>query len=228
VLDGADVLRRDAATGVSLEAVLASGLKHPSVVATHAWAVVTGKVRVPGARGTGGGDLIRCGQPCMCAPHQGGGAVVCLGGRGCSVLCVSCGVFLCIIFRWGSWRVQPGSTAGEWAQGPGCCGNTSVGGGDWQGMVLWCGWVVDWEWGGLEGWKRNRGVRSDVWLCFGNVRGSSAGSIVWGGGSTAGEWAEAFQCCCHTRVRYCDWQCRFGSIKEGGGALWWPDMCERR
>jgi hypothetical protein len=40
-------LRRDAATGVSLEALLASGLKHPSVVATHAWAVVTGNGQLP-------------------------------------------------------------------------------------------------------------------------------------------------------------------------------------
>jgi hypothetical protein len=45
VLDGADVLRRDAASGLSLEALLSSGLKHPGVVATMAWAVVSGKVR---------------------------------------------------------------------------------------------------------------------------------------------------------------------------------------
>lgn len=45
VLDGEAVLRREAATGLCLEALVGEQLKHPNVVSTLAWAVVTGKVR---------------------------------------------------------------------------------------------------------------------------------------------------------------------------------------
>jgi hypothetical protein len=38
------VLRREAATGLCLEALLGEKLRHPNVISTLAWAVVTGKV----------------------------------------------------------------------------------------------------------------------------------------------------------------------------------------
>jgi hypothetical protein len=46
VLEGDAVLRRDA-YGLCLEALLGERFKHPNVVATHAFAVVTGKVSGP-------------------------------------------------------------------------------------------------------------------------------------------------------------------------------------
>jgi hypothetical protein len=45
VLDGDAVLRRDAASGLCLEALLGQQLQHPNIVRTMAWAVITGEVR---------------------------------------------------------------------------------------------------------------------------------------------------------------------------------------
>ncbi|WIA44433.1 hypothetical protein OEZ86_007193 [Tetradesmus obliquus] len=47
VLDGHAVLRRDETTGFCLEALLSEQLKHPNIVRTLAWAVVTGKGKLP-------------------------------------------------------------------------------------------------------------------------------------------------------------------------------------
>lgn len=51
VLDGDAVLRRESATGLCLEALLGEQLKHPNVVSTLAWAVVTGQVSLGTATG---------------------------------------------------------------------------------------------------------------------------------------------------------------------------------
>eukprot|EP00883_Tetradesmus_obliquus_P013133 jgi/Sobl393_1/6057/SZX69651.1 len=47
VLDGHAVLRRDETTGFCLEALLSEQLKHPNIVRTLAWAVVTGEGKLP-------------------------------------------------------------------------------------------------------------------------------------------------------------------------------------
>ena len=46
VLDGDAVLRRDASSGLCLEALLGQTLQRPNIVRTMAWAVITGEVRV--------------------------------------------------------------------------------------------------------------------------------------------------------------------------------------
>lgn len=52
VLESDCVLRREASTGLCLEALLGEKFKHPNIIRTLAWAVVTGKVR--GWRGQSG------------------------------------------------------------------------------------------------------------------------------------------------------------------------------
>lgn len=44
VLESDSVLRREAMTGLCLEALLGEKFKHPNIISTLAWAVVTGKV----------------------------------------------------------------------------------------------------------------------------------------------------------------------------------------
>jgi hypothetical protein len=84
VLDGPDVLRREPATGLSLEALLGAGLKHPALVATLAWAVVAGKVRVAGWMCVcvgGESRLMPRGSlphPCVVSSHCVNGATVSL------------------------------------------------------------------------------------------------------------------------------------------------------
>lgn len=84
VLDGDAVLRRESATGLCLEALLGEQLKHPNVVATLAWAVVTGKVRLGTAaalikaeKGRHVHLLIAFNIPTCCSDGVGG---VCING----------------------------------------------------------------------------------------------------------------------------------------------------
>ncbi|WIA09457.1 hypothetical protein OEZ85_008858 [Tetradesmus obliquus] len=57
VLDGDAVLRRDASSGLCLEALLGQTLQHPNIVRTMAWAVITGEERLPHAERLWGESL---------------------------------------------------------------------------------------------------------------------------------------------------------------------------
>ena len=57
VLDSDAVLRRDLASGLSLEALLSSELHHPNIITTFTWAEVHGKVRKGPDLGALGSDL---------------------------------------------------------------------------------------------------------------------------------------------------------------------------
>lgn len=103
MLESDAVLRREAVTGLCLEALLGERLRHPNVVATLAWAVVTGKVGQSGGLSTagsrsgaafcwhGGGGNRAFFLFCLRAGRQAGRQVVQASCWGVSVLSAAAG-----------------------------------------------------------------------------------------------------------------------------------------